>query len=104
MPVKWVKTLEEDGMSVLKSQPMYLTCELNKERDVVWKKSGVPLKNIPGKVAINVIGMQHAITIQDTGDDDAGIYACECDDIRTKTDVKIIGMYRISIFVSKQMH
>nr|XP_023853876.1 titin-like [Salvelinus alpinus] len=94
LPVKWVKTLEEDGMSVLKSQPMYLTCELNKERDVVWKKSGVPLKNIPGKVAINVIGMQHAITIQDTGDDDAGIYACECDDIRTKTDVKIIEIIR----------
>ena len=71
---------------------MYLTCELNKEREVTWMKSGKILKVIPGKVAINVIGMQQAVTIQNTGDDDAGIYACECELIRTKTTVKIIGL------------
>uniref|UniRef100_A0AAY5K7F1 non-specific serine/threonine protein kinase n=1 Tax=Esox lucius TaxID=8010 RepID=A0AAY5K7F1_ESOLU len=93
LPVKWVKELEEET-SVLKGQPMYLTCELNKEREVTWMKNGKVLKVIPGKVAINVIGMQQAITIQNTENDDAGIYACECELIRTKTTVKVIEIIR----------
>lgn len=72
---------------------MYLTCELSKERDVIWKKNGIPLEQIPGKLAINVIGLQHAVTIQNATDDDAGIYTCEYENIKTEADVKVIGVY-----------
>ncbi len=73
---------------------MYLTCELNKERDVIWKRNGTILKKQAGKVAINIIGMQHAVTIQNSTDDDAGSYTCEVDgqeDVKTATNVKVIG-------------
>lgn len=73
---------------------MYLTCELNKERDVTWKKNGAVLKKKAGKVAINIIGLQHAVTIQNASEDDSGAYTCEVDgrdDINTTTDVKVIG-------------
>lgn len=78
----------------MKGQPMYLICELNKERDVVWKLNGELLKKKAGKVAINVIGMQHAVTIQNVTDEDAGLYTCEVDgqaDVKTSTTVKVIG-------------
>lgn len=78
----------------MKGQPMYLTCELNKERDVVWKRNGEVLKKQAGKVAINIIGMQHAVTIQNSTDEDAGTYTCEVvgqEDISTTTSVKVIG-------------
>lgn len=78
----------------MKGQPMYLTCELNKERDVVWKRNGALLKKKAGKVAINIIGLQHAVTIQNTVDDDGGAYTCEVEgqeDIKTTTIVKVIG-------------
>lgn len=80
----------------MKGQPMYLTCELNKERDVIWKRNGAVLKTRAGKVAINIIGMQHAVTIQNATDDDAGIYTCEVDgqeDVKTTTDVRVIGKH-----------
>lgn len=80
-------------MSVIKGQPMYLTCELSKDRDVVWKKDGKELKQIAGKIQINVIGLQHSVTIQDANDDDAGVYTCECEDIKTQANVKVIGMH-----------
>lgn len=73
---------------------MYLTCELNKERDVIWKRNGAILKKQAGKVAINIIGMQHAVTIQNSTDDDGGSYTCEVDgqeDVKTMTQVKVIG-------------
>lgn len=73
---------------------MYLTCELNKERDVIWKRNGALLKNKAGKVAINIIGLQHAVTIQNATDEDAGAYTCEVDgqeDVKTTTNVKVIG-------------
>ncbi len=94
LPVKFTKNLEEET-SVLKGQPMYLTCELSKDRDVVWKKNGQEIKEIPGKIQINVIGLQRAITMQDANDDDAGVYTCECENIKTQTNVKVIGMYLI---------
>lgn len=75
---------------------MYLNCELSKDKDVVWKKNGKELKEIPGKIQINVIGLQRAVTIQDMNDDDAGVYTCECENIKTETNVKVIGMYLIS--------
>lgn len=97
LPVKFTKNLEEET-SVLKGQPMYLTCELNKDKDVVWKKNGKEIKEIPGKIQINVIGLQRAITIQDVNEeDDAGAYSCECENIKTQTNVKVIGMYLILI-------
>lgn len=97
LPVKFTKNLEEET-SVLKGQPMYLNCELSKDRDVVWKKNGVEIKEIPGKIQINIIGLQRAITIQDANDDDAGVYTCECENIKTQTTVKVIGMYMIFFF------
>lgn len=95
LPVKFTKPLDEET-SAMKGQHLYLTCELNKERDVVWKRDGQVLKSIPGKLNINVIGMQHAITIQNSDESDAGLYTCEVatasgDIIDTKSTVKVIG-------------
>lgn len=91
--MKWLKELEEET-SALKGQPIYVTCELNKERDVIWKKDGEVLKKKAGKVQINVIGMQHAVTIQNSTEEDAGSYSCEVanqEDVKTSTNVKVIG-------------
>lgn len=93
LPVKWLKELEPET-TCMKGQPMYLTCELNKERDVTWKHNNTKVKNKAGKVAINIIGLQHAVTIQNATDDDAGTYSCEVDeqeDIKTITNVKVMG-------------
>lgn len=89
----------------MKGQPMYLTCELNKERDVTWKRNSTKLKNKAGKVAINIIGLQHAVTIQNAADDDAGTYTCEVDeqeDIKTITNVKVIGKQATAILGDEQ--
>lgn len=91
--MKWVKELEPET-TCIKGQPMYLTCELNKERDVIWKRNGQVLKTKAGKVAVNVIGMQHAVTVQNSTDEDGGAYTCEVDgqeDVKTTTNVKVIG-------------
>uniref|UniRef100_A0A665TIK0 Uncharacterized protein n=1 Tax=Echeneis naucrates TaxID=173247 RepID=A0A665TIK0_ECHNA len=61
--------------------------------DVVWKKNGEVLKKKANKVQINIIGMQHAVTIQNATEDDAGSYSCEVsgqEDIKTTTSVKVI--------------
>ena len=76
---------------------MYLICELNKERDVVWKRNGAPLNSKAGKIAINIIGLQHAVTVQNTTEEDAGLYTCEVanqPEVKTSTAVKIIGEYK----------
>jgi titin len=91
--VKWIKELDEET-SPLKGQPLYMTCELNKERDVVWKRSGKILKLKTGKISINVIGLGHAVTVQNTTEEDAGLYTCEVanqPDVMTSTNVKVIG-------------
>ncbi|TDH06482.1 hypothetical protein EPR50_G00113840 [Perca flavescens] len=96
LPVKWLKELEPET-SCIKTQPMYLTCELNKERDVVWKRNGALLKKKAGKVAINIIGMQHAVTIQNATEEDAGAYTCEVagqEDVKTTTNVKVIEIIK----------
>jgi len=93
LPVKWLKELEPET-SCMKGQPMYLTCELNKERDVTWKRNGANLKKQAGKIVVNIIGMQHALTIQNATEDDAGLYSCEVDgqeDVKTTTNIKVIG-------------
>uniref|UniRef100_A0A667WSM8 Titin n=1 Tax=Myripristis murdjan TaxID=586833 RepID=A0A667WSM8_9TELE len=57
-------------------------------------ENGEVLKTKAGKVAINIIGMQHAVTIQNATDDDAGVYTCEVanqEDCKTSTNVKVIG-------------
>lgn len=92
LPVRFTKTLEEET-SALKGQPVYLTCELNKEREVIWKRNGKVLLPKAGKIQINVIGLQHAVTIQNSEEDDAGVYTCEVENLETKTDVKVIGKY-----------
>lgn len=97
LPVKWIKELEEET-SALKGQPIYVTCELNKERDVIWKKDGAVLTKKAGKVQINVIGMQHAVTVQHSTEEDAGSYSCEVanqEDVKTSTNVKVIGEQKI---------
>lgn len=91
--MKWIKELEEET-SALKGQPLYLTCELNKERDVIWKKNGEVLKKKENKIQINIIGMQHAVTIQNSTEEDAGSYSCEVsgqEEVKTSTNVKVIG-------------
>lgn len=91
--MKWTKELEAET-SAVKGQPLYITCELNKERDVVWKKDGEVLKRKAGKIQINIIGMQHAVTIQNSTEEDAGSYSCEVanqEEIKTATNVKVIG-------------
>lgn len=97
LPVKWIKELEEET-SALKGQPLYLTCELNKERDVIWKKNGEVLKKKENKIQINIIGLQHAVTIQNTTEEDAGCYSCEVagqEEVKTKTNVKVTGKSKI---------
>lgn len=94
--MKWIKELEEET-SALKGQPIYMTGELNKEREVVWKKDGEILKKKAGKIQINIIGMQHAVTIQNSSEEDAGAYSCEVanqEDVKTSTNVKVIGKKR----------
>lgn len=98
--MKWVNELEPDT-TCMKGQPMYLTCELNKERDVVWRRNGQVLKKKAGKVAINIIGLQHAVTIQNATEEDAGAYTCEVDgqeEIKTSTNVKVIGKQLALLF------
>lgn len=91
--MKWLKELEPET-TCFKGQPMYLICELNKEREVLWKHNGAPLKTQAGKVAVNIIGLQHAITIQNATEEDAGAFTCEVvgqEDIKTTTNVKVNG-------------
>lgn len=93
LPVKWIKELGEET-SAIKGQPLYMTCELNKERDVIWKKNGEVLKKKQGKIQINIIGMQHAVTIQNSTEEDVGVFSCEVagqEDVKTTTNVKVIG-------------
>ena len=93
LPLKWIKELEEET-SAMKGQPLYMTCELNKEKDAIWKKNGEVLKKQAGKIQINVIGMQHALTIQNSTEADTGLISCEVsgqEDVKTSTNVKIIG-------------
>lgn len=103
--MKWIKELEEDT-SALKGQPVYMTCELNKERDVVWKRNGEVLKTKANKIQINIIGMQHAVTIQNSSEEDAGCYSCEVagqEDVKTATNVKVIGKKQTSLNMSRKV-
>lgn len=103
LPVKWIKELEEE-MSSLKGQPIYMTCELNKERDVVWKRNGQILKTQTGKIQINIIGMQHAVTIQNSSEEYTGVYTCEVsgqENVKTTTNVKVIGKQRTLLCISE---
>lgn len=71
-----------------------MTCELSKEKDVIWKKDGEVLKKKEGKIQINIIGLSHAVTIQGSTPEDAGVYSCEVsgqEDVKTSTNVKVIG-------------
>lgn len=91
--MKWIKELEPENSAIL-GQPIYLSCELNKERDVIWKKNDEVLKKKEGKIQINIIGLQHAVTIQGSMPDDAGTYSCEVsgqEDVKTSTNVKVLG-------------
>lgn len=79
-----------------------MTGELNKERDVVWKKDGEVLKKKAGKIQINIIGMQHAVTIQNSSEEDAGSYSCEVanqENVKTSTIVKVIGKQKRMLLI-----
>uniref|UniRef100_A0A8C5R3F8 Titin n=1 Tax=Leptobrachium leishanense TaxID=445787 RepID=A0A8C5R3F8_9ANUR len=75
------------------TQPMYLSCELNKDRDVTWTKDGKRLQDAPGKYQINIIGLNRTLTIVSADDDDAGVYACTVDNTSVSCDsnVKVVG-------------
>lgn len=87
-----MKTLEEE-VTVVKSQPLYLTCELNKERNVVWRKDGKIIKDKPGKFALGIIGLSHSLTITDSDDADAGTYTVTVEDteVSCSSCVKVVG-------------
>ena len=53
---------------MVRGQPLYLSCELNKERDVVWRKDGKIVVEKPGKIVPGVIGLLRALTINDADD------------------------------------
>lgn len=90
--MRFVKTLEEE-VTVIKGQPFYLSCELNKERDVVWRKDGKIVKDKPGKIIQSIIGMQRSVTIMDTDDTDAGTYTVtvENTELSCQSCVKVVG-------------
>lgn len=90
--MRFVKTLEEE-ITVVKGQPFYLSCELNKERDVVWRKDGKIVTDKPGKFALGIIGLQRAVTIMDADDNDGGEYIVTVadTDLSCKTTVKVVG-------------
>lgn len=93
MPVKFVKLLEEE-VTVVKTQPMYLSCELNKDRDVIWTKDGKKLSETsPGRYQTNIIGLNRTLTIVDADDIDAGVYTCtvESANIKCSSNVKVVG-------------
>ena len=92
LPVRFVKTLEEE-VTVVKGQPLYLTCELNKERSVVWRKDGKIIKDKPGKFALGIIGLSHSLTITDSDDADAGTYTVTVEDseLSCSSCVKVVG-------------
>uniref|UniRef100_A0A4W3JK31 Ig-like domain-containing protein n=1 Tax=Callorhinchus milii TaxID=7868 RepID=A0A4W3JK31_CALMI len=79
---------------VFKGQPLYLTCELNKDRDVIWKKDGEVVENIPGKLTISVIGLQRSITISDSDFSDAGVYTVETANIKCEGKVSVQEIVR----------
>lgn len=90
--MRFVKTLEEE-VTVIKTQPLYLTCELNKERNVVWRKDGKIIKPKPGKFALGVIGLSHSLTVTDSDDADAGTYTVTVEDseLSCSSCVKVVG-------------
>uniref|UniRef100_H3DPY7 non-specific serine/threonine protein kinase n=1 Tax=Tetraodon nigroviridis TaxID=99883 RepID=H3DPY7_TETNG len=89
LPVKWIKELEEET-SALKGQPLYVTCELNKERDVIWKKDGEVLKKKAGKIQINVIGMRHVLEIKEVTLDDTCQIKAEAKGIPSMANLTVI--------------
>lgn len=94
LPVRFVKTLEEE-VTVVKTQPLYLSCELNKDRDVVWTKNGKQISNEPGRFQINIIGLTQTLTILAADDPDAGVYTCsvESANIKCSSNVKVVGKF-----------
>lgn len=90
-----MKTLEEE-VTVVKGQPLYLSCELNKERDVVWRKDGKIVVEKPGKIVPGVIGLMRALTINDADDFDAGTYTVtveNANNLECSSCVKVVGEY-----------
>lgn len=102
LPVRFVKTLEEE-VTVVKGQPLYLSCELNKERDVVWRKDGKIVVEKPGKIVPGVIGLMKALTINDADDFDAGTYTVtveSANNLECSSCVKVVGEYFAGKFYS----
>lgn len=91
--MRFVKTLEEE-VTVVKGQPLYLSCELNKERDVVWRKDGKIVVEKPGRIVPGVIGLMRALTINDADDTDAGTYTVtveNANNLECSSCVKVVG-------------
>lgn len=93
LPVIFVKNLEEE-VTVVKTQPMYLSCELNKDRDVVWTKDGKKLSETsPGRYQTNIIGLIRTLTFVAAIDADTGVYTCTVPsaNIQCSSNVKVVG-------------
>lgn len=106
LPVRFVKTLEEE-VTVVKGQPLYLSCELNKERDVVWRKDGKIVVEKPGKIVPGVIGLMKALTINDADDFDAGTYTVtveNANNLECSSCVKVVGEYFAGKFCSAEYY
>lgn len=79
---------------MVRGQPLYLSCELNKERDVVWRKDGKIVVEKPGKIVPGVIGLLRALTINDADDSDAGTYTVtveNANNLECSSCVKVVG-------------
>lgn len=68
-----------------------MTCELTKDKPVVWKKDGVPIDDTQTRYAISVIGLQRSITVTSSDFEDAGVYSVETANISCAEKVNVQG-------------
>ena len=89
-PLKFVKVLAENAEAENKMASYELECELNRQNaNVKWylnDKEIFPSR----KFAMAVDGAKRILTISDITKDDEGIYHCQADDQKTKTNLKVL--------------
>uniref|UniRef100_A0A8C4WYA8 Ig-like domain-containing protein n=1 Tax=Eptatretus burgeri TaxID=7764 RepID=A0A8C4WYA8_EPTBU len=92
IPVMFRKTLEEE-VTLFEGQPLLLSAELNKERDVTWKIDDKPLK-CDFRISASVIGTQHFLTFQSSRLTDQGTYTIATENIQCSSKVTVLEIKR----------